>query len=801
MTVEGGKRVIAAVRRVWLAVALLLLTSAASLAQDTGQKAFDFTAWETTATRAEGIIKTAEASTPSLETLRSTLVDYRSAADTAKEAGQTRIDTLQAQIDALGPAPGKGVTEPADIATRRAQLTQQLAKAKAPSLAAKEAYQRAAGLVSEIDAIIRNRLASQFLSLGPSPLNPALWGEAIDSVYGFSDSISKELSKTINSPTRMVEVRQNLPATLILLLIGILLLTRARNWVLLATNLVPRAAREALNDSRQLLVSLSQFAVPMLGIWAIVRAFDGSGLDGYRSAVLISALPMMGVALFGASWLGRTLFDGAHGAFRFFDMDDSKLRRARIGATLMGVVLALDILLTRVAGMVGFSDKATVVLSFPIVVAGGLLLFRMGMMLHPHRPVDPDAVIDNPLKQNVSRLIAKIIVLVGVLGPVLAAVGYLNAAASMVFPAIKTLALLGAAMLAYSVLTKFAEGLSAAGRVERETGKGQGEVNSSPTMVPVFVGFLLICIAAPVLALIWGARVADLQDMWTVVNDGFTIGGRRISAMDFVAFAAVFAVGYTATRLLQSALRTSVLPRTKMDSGGRNAVLTGTGYVGIFLSALAAITSAGLDLSSIALVAGALSVGIGFGLQAIVSNFVSGIILLVERPIKEGDWVEVGAASGYVRKISVRATEIETFDRANVLVPNADFITGAVTNWTHSNMNGRVKVPVGVAYASDPREVEAILLDIAKAHPMLDRRTNPNVVFLGFGADSMDFEVRLIIKDVNWVLSVKSDINFDIVERFRAANIEIPFAQRDVNLRNIDQIATAFGGKKPKAKT
>jgi small-conductance mechanosensitive channel len=273
----------------------------------------------------------------------------------------------------------------------------------------------------------------------------------------------------------------------------------------------------------------------------------------------------------------------------------------------------------------------------------------------------------------------------------------------------------------------------------------------------------------------WGVQSQDMFGALRAAYFGFSIGGVTLSLSSLIGAAIVFAVAVFFTRLLQDWLGSRLLPQTRLDAGVRNSVRTIFGYVGVIVAALLAGGQIGLDVQKLALIAGGLSVGIGFGLQTIANNFVSGLILLWERTIRVGDWVVVGAEQGFVRAINARSTEIETFDRASLIVPNSNLVSGVVKNWVHNDRVGRIIVSINVAYESDLDVVRDLLIAAAKGQDQVLAIPAPTVLFAEFGDWALKFNLVCFVDDIELAERTRSEINFDVLRRMREAGLRIAY--------------------------
>ncbi len=270
------------------------------------------------------------------------------------------------------------------------------------------------------------------------------------------------------------------------------------------------------------------------------------------------------------------------------------------------------------------------------------------------------------------------------------------------------------------------------------------------------------------------------------------IGTWKLAPARLITAIILFAALIVAFRILRRWLSATVLDPKRMEPSAAHSIDTAVGYAGFTLAALTALSVAGLDITNVAIVAGALSVGIGFGLQSIINNFVSGLILLAERPVKVGDWVEVKGIKGRVSRISVRATVIETADKASVFIPNADLILNAVSNLTPYHSGGTAVVRVGVAHSAEPQRVTAALEAAAAACPLLATTPAPSVAFEDIGASALQFTVRGAVSDVSQVGAAESDLRSRVVSGLNAAGLAIARPQTDVHLRDLDAVRTVL---------
>ena len=298
------------------------------------------------------------------------------------------------------------------------------------------------------------------------------------------------------------------------------------------------------------------------------------------------------------------------------------------------------------------------------------------------------------------------------------------------------------------------------------------------------------------------------MELWNTVWDAFnapmfSLGEEPITPLSVIVLLVILSLTWVVGGRVRWLLERRLGKIADIQEGTLHIIGNLGRYLILFVGLFVGFQSVGLQLDSVIVIFGALGVGIGFGLQNIANNFISGVILLVERPIKVGDVVEVGGELGTVERISIRATTLRKFDQTQAIVPNGDLISTTVSNWTHDDRRVRVDFIVGVAYGSDTRLVERLMGEIVNGHEKVLDDPEPRIFFMEFGDSSLNFRVLAYVPDIMERLTTQSDLHFSIDEAFRANDIEIPFPQRDLHVRSIDPDAvlphrpTAANGSPP----
>jgi potassium-dependent mechanosensitive channel len=704
----------------------------------------------------------------------------------AQTAEQLRpqLAAVKSQIAKLGAAPGKdGPPEPAAIAAERARLTGLAANLDGAIKAAELAWVRARQLIERITVMRHSIFTKNLLQRLPSPLLPGLWRNVITEAPAVGrrvDYLAEDWWHWAGSKPR--DVGALLSATLLLYLIlravtGRLTDRRGSRTGEPQPSFFERAMAVAWVAPLHALPVAASVLLLYGGLDAIDLLYPP--WENAAASIAKAALVMtsVGALIFGV------LSPGA-GQWRLVSLADRSARRIGLILRAMTAVYAIDVALTEMSRAFFVPLTLSVVQSFVATTAFAALLICL--LLTPFEAQDES--IAQPASRHVPRWLKLPLWLMALAIMATALVGYVALARFATQQLVQTGILAVVVWLGYLAIRAVTrapprQSDPVSEMLETRFGLDPPRRRQLAGLTEFALTFALFICALPLLMLQWGFSGADIRDGFKSIFFGLEIGQFKISLARILCGVVLFIALLLATRLFQRWLRERALQQTRMDPGIANSIETVAGYAGTGLACLLAISYAGFDITNLAIVAGALSVGIGFGLQSIVNNFVSGLILLIERPIKVGDWIVLGDQQGNVRRISVRATEIETFDRASLIIPNSELITGRVLNWTHRNSLGRVTLKVGVDYNADPEAVIALLQQCAHDHPQVLRAPQPRAVFDAFGASALEFSLQVHLSDVSLAMGVQSELRLAILKALRAAHIEIPFHQVDVNLR------------------
>ncbi|MFO0993478.1 MAG: DUF3772 domain-containing protein [Hyphomicrobiales bacterium] len=691
------------------------------------------------------------------------------------------IAEIKAQLGKLGPAPAQGQTETEAIAGQRKDLTdtlQRLEGAKKQleviSVEAEQAGARAA-------ALQKDRFFSRIFEPGRSVFNPDLWADAAAGANQFVQRLTALLQAWWNavSADARLSILLLIPAIFAGAFVAYEVGARWLRRRFMAGNgdKGPDDLARLWRVVRGTVLTAAAIFVVIFAVWSTIGI---AGISTPRFDMLLRAIAKVAFETIVMGVFARRVASPSDPAWRLIDVDDKAASRFVTLVTAIAFVTSVQEALSTVAAnlflpldySVGQSTLATIVL----ILLLGLLLVALrqsnaGPEKGGRRFYFGWTVQFAPLAWGIIAIAL-----------IALAAGYLALGQFLVTQLFETARLIACLYLlhrlAEAAITKSFDPQTRPGIFMREvTGLGERGIERFGTALRTIADIVLVVIGLPAILIQLTLTWIDLRSLGNTLLFGFHLGDVTISPATLLLALAVLGGGILLTKVAVGWFNNRILEHSRLDKGVQDSLRKAGSYAGYIAAAGFALNVAGLDFSNIAIIAGALGVGIGFGLQSIVNNFISGLILLAERPIRVGDWVSLPAGEGLVKRINVRATEIETFDSCTIIVPNSDLITKPVNNWTHDDTLGRFTVSVGVAYNSDVEHIRNIMLDIAKAHRKVLTYPEPTALLTNFALNSMTFELRGHVADIFEAAVVASDIRLALVKTFHEKGIIMPVPQ------------------------
>ncbi len=741
----------------------------------------------------ENLLKSQNVTAGDLSSAVRFLADNRSKIIEAKGQVEKELNFVQKRVEALGPAPVDGGEEPEIIAQKRTEFNKELDYHKGQVAEADILLAKIDELDNVIISVRNNKLLGNLLEKQAPLANPAVFWNAIELFADFGIDIIKSpvnWFEDLNKEGRDFVKTNVIPVVIIFILclwIGIYL------RLFIMRHFGYRQDLEHIRFSRKVIaaicVAIGYGVIPAcivggLLLWMVSTTFMTSGFFGLvLNAFLYFALYVILVRA-----VARVIFAPYNEKWRLVNVSTPKAKSVTQALYTSIMLIGVTAYLEYVAKSANYSLEllgfltalSSAVKAFCIVwVIKRLVWEKDENTMEAEMAEYEDTIEDEEITPAFKITFLTALLALGVFGVSLFGYPYLS---DFIFNHLMlSVLVIGAFVIVRRFIYELLHRLLLMGfwvttfrlrrRILRKLNFWSG------LLIDPLLGFAMILI----LMSLWGVSTDILLQTIIKLLTGFTIGGVEISIVAIVVGIISFLLLVGVVRNLKRRLLENVLGKMDIDEGIKHSLAAGFGFLGFMVAALISFAIMGGNLTNFALIAGALSVGVGLGLQNVVNNFVSGIILLFERPIKVGDWVIINGEEGKIKQINIRSTEVETFKRASLIIPNADLLSTTVTNLTHGNNWARYGINVGVAYGSDTEKVRDVLLECAQNHKKVLKKPEPYVVFKDFGNSSLEFELRVYVSDIwaGWV--VPSDLRFAINKRFVEEGIEIPFPQMVVH--------------------
>ena len=777
------------IRYFWALVTGLLLLTQQALAFDPailGQAERTAVSLRQDLTRVQNELSLPTLSSDQLIDFRRQLDDTRASAVGVSTSLNEPFVEVDQQLKSIGAAPTDGSSEPQEIADRRADLEKNMARIKAAQaqldLIAVETDQQ----IDRLTQLQRAQFLSRLFERTGSVLSPSFWYDGFVASGALFTRLGQLLANWWDEASRTGDLIVLIIVPLVLG--GLLFLDRAiRRWFMRHYGSTQFTRKPPDDTDRLWRIARGVVFTAIIGTALIVTIFLSFRLAGIFTArfeQLVSALVelLFFPAVYGA--LAYRLAAPGNPAYRVVNLDDQAAGRFAFLASVAAFLAQAKNFFSEISNVLylpsafPLAQGASISIALIVIIVAILTVTRNQEGL-------TGAAHGGALYFQWARQFVPLIWLLLAISLIALCLGYMSLAGFITEQLVGTSFLIVGLLLIHHlsdalVVSGLDSGSTFGQFLRRLTGLGDRGVSRLSTLFRTFIDLALVFIGMPLLFLSWTVTWVSFRGLVDRAFDTFKIGNINFSLSSLALIIAVLVIGFLVTRLVTQWLNARVLSQTQIDNGVRDSIVKGANYAGYVAALGFALSAAGLDFSNLAIIAGALGVGIGFGLQSIVNNFLSGLILLAERPVRAGDWVEVKGVEGFIKQINVRSTEIESFDNCTIIVPNSLLITEPVKNWTHRDTIGGVTVTIVAGISADPMKVKDIALKAAKDHALVLYHPEPVVTLRDFGKDGFVFDVRLFVGDIMSGARVASDIRLTVLAAFKERGIALPTIVRDV---------------------